>query len=72
MAIVIQPANEFHDGWLRYVLGLPRPPGVAAADGWDMAAETAPLYTMRAVFTHPNVHRSYTVQIVDDADAAVM
>jgi hypothetical protein len=42
--------NTFNDGWLRYVLGLPRPTDPAAADGWDMGAETSQLQAVRYIF----------------------
>lgn len=32
--------NDFYDGWLAQLLGLPRPDEESAADGWDMGQET--------------------------------
>ena len=39
--------NEFNDGWLRYVLGEPRPTNAVAADAWDMANDTASVAQVR-------------------------
>lgn len=50
--IEIVDGNEFNEGWLAYVLGLPRDPNRSAiwADGWDTGRETSSLEPVRYVF----------------------
>lgn len=57
--IEVTHENQFNDGWLRYLLGLPRPAGdrdengrvTPAQEGWDMAADTPTVKIVRHVFT---------------------
>lgn len=60
--IQVVDGNEFNEGWLAFVLGLPREPQIetrAFTEGWRTAEETTDCMSVRMVFaaqrdlTHP-------------------
>jgi hypothetical protein len=64
---IVTPVNDFHFGWTAYVLGLPRPVGGAAREGWDVAAQWPWTNTMHHVAMPKN--GPFAVQIVESDDA---
>lgn len=52
MSLTVSGFNEFHEGWLAFLLGEPkRPDGefYGFGEGWDMASETPSIATVAGI-----------------------
>jgi hypothetical protein len=62
----VEAPNDFTEGWLAYVLGVPFAMGwdkpAAWADGWKMGEETPSLRPTRYCFEAPNDALPYIVR----------